>query len=212
MGNKFNRSRASVVRNNFLTNTTNRYCMKLPIKNMVSTRCIMAVKQVLDNMHISYNAVVLGEVDINDNLSAVRYEQLKRGLEAIGLELISDKKTLLIEKIKNSIMELVHYSEEPINKKYSCFLSEKLKYDYTYLSNLFKKSKGICIEDYIIAHKIEKVKQLLAYSNMNLTEISYYMNYSSVGHLSNQFKKVTGITTRHFKQQAQKQFIPLEVL
>jgi AraC-like DNA-binding protein len=172
----------------------------------------MAVKQVLDSLHIAYEAVMLGEVEVNDNLSSAKYEQLKRELETIGLELISDKKTLLIEKIKNSILELVHYTDEPINKKYSCFLSEKLKYDYTYLSNLFKKSKGICIEDYIIAHKIEKVKQLLAYSNMNLTEISYHMNYSSVGHLSNQFKKVTGITTRHFKQQTHKQFIPLEVL
>ena len=139
------------------------------------------------------------------------YLQLKNALVTIGLELITDKKSMLIEKIKNSILELVHYSEEPVTKKYSCFLSEKLKYDYTYLSNLFKKSKGICIEDYIIAHKIERVKQLLVFSNLNLTEISYQMNYSSVGHLSNQFKKVTGVTTGHVKQLKNNKFIPLDV-
>lgn len=186
--------------------------MKLPIKNMVSNRCIMAVKQLLGELKITYVDVKLGEVELPAPLSVNRQEQFARGLLGIGLELITDKKTLLIEKIKNSILELVHYSDEPVTKKYSCFLSEKLEYDYTYLSNLFKKSKGICIEDYIIAHKIERVKQLLVYSNMNLTEISYQLNYSSVGHLSNQFKKVTGVTTRHFKQQQDKQFIPLEVL
>jgi AraC-like DNA-binding protein len=186
--------------------------MKVAIKNMVSNRCILAVKQLLANLQIPYTEVRLGEIEFRDCISQGKESQLRRGLEEIGLELISDKKTLLIEKIKNSILELVHYTDEPITKKYSCFLSEKLKYDYTYLSNLFKKSKGICIEDYIIAHKIEKVKQLLIYSNMNLTEISYHMNYSSVGHLSNQFKKVTGITTRRFKQQENKQFIPLEIL
>lgn len=186
--------------------------MKLLIKNMVSNRCIMAVKLVLNDLRINYTDVKLGEIDLKETLSPNKHEQLKMGLVSIGLELIIDKKSILIEKIKNSILELVHYSEEPVTKKYSCFLSEKLKYDYTYLSNLFKKSKGICIEDYIIAHKIERVKQLLVYSNLNLTEISYQLNYSSVGHLSNQFKKVTGVTTRHFKQLENKKFIPLEVL
>jgi AraC-like DNA-binding protein len=186
--------------------------MKLPIKNMVSNRCIMAVKQLLGDLKIPYVDVELGEVELESVLTPGKQDQLQKALLGIGLELISDKKTMLIEKIKNSILELVHYSDEPVTKKYSCFLSEKLKYDYTYLSNLFKKSKGICIEDYIIAHKIERVKQLLVYSNMNLTEISYHLNYSSVGHLSNQFKKVTGVTTRHFKQLEHKKFIPLEVL
>jgi YesN/AraC family two-component response regulator len=188
------------------------YCMKLLIKNMVSSRCILAVKHLMGELNIPYTEVKLGEIEITSTVSVHKQEQLKQGLVSIGLELITDKKSMLIEKIKNSIMELVHYSDEPVTKKYSCFLSEKLKYDYTYLSNLFKKSKGICIEDYIIAHKIERVKQLLVYSNMNLTEISYYLNYSSVGHLSNQFKKVTGITTRDFKQLENKKFIPLEVL
>ncbi len=186
--------------------------MKLLVKNMVSNRCIMAVKQLLGGLNVDYADVTLGEISLKDNLAAHKQDQLKKGLVDIGLELISDKKTMIIEKIKNSILELVHYTDEPPTKKYSCFLSERLKYDYTYLSNLFKKSKGICIEDYIIAHKIERVKQLLVYSNMNLTEISYHLNYSSVGHLSNQFKKVTGVTTRHFKQLENKQFIPLEVL
>lgn len=186
--------------------------MKLLIKNMVSNRCIMAVKQVLADLKINYADVKLGEIDFKVTILPSKHEQLRNTLLTIGLELITDKKSILIEKIKNSILELVHYTEEPVNKKYSCFLSEKLKYDYTYLSNLFKKSKGICIEDYIIAHKIERVKQLLVYSNLNLTEISYQLNYSSVGHLSNQFKKVTGVTTRHFKQLENKKFIPLEVL
>lgn len=186
--------------------------MKLLVKNMVSTRCILAVKQLLTNLHISFSNVTLGEIEMTTAPGLMKHEQLKKGLLNIGLELITDKKSILIEKIRNSILELVHYSDEPVNKKYSCFLSEKLQYDYTYLSNIFKKSKGICIEDYIIAHKIERVKQLLVYSNMSLTEISYQLNYSSVGHLSNQFKKVTGLTTRDFKQSPNKQFIPLEVL
>lgn len=186
--------------------------MKLLIKNMVSSRCILAVKQLLSDLKISYADVQLGEIELKSALAPAKQDQLKQALLQIGLELISDKKSILIEKIRSSIMELVHYSDEPVTKKYSCFLSEKLKYDYTYLSNLFKKSKGICIEDYIIAHKIERVKQLLVYSDMNLTEISYQLNYSSVGHLSNQFKKVTGVTTRHFKQAEHKKFIPLEVL
>jgi AraC-like DNA-binding protein len=186
--------------------------MKLLIKNMVSNRCVMAVKLVLNNLKINYVDVKLGEVELKTAIADAKYDQLKKALLTIGLELIVDKKSMLIEKIKNSILELVHYTDEPVTKKYSCFLSEKLKYDYTYLSNLFKKSKGICIEDYIIAHKIERVKQLLVYSNLNLTEISYQLNYSSVGHLSNQFKKVTGVTTRHFKQLEDKKFIPLEVL
>ncbi len=186
--------------------------MKLLIKNMVSNRCIMAVKQLLNDLRIGYVEVQLGEIELKTTLAPAKQEQLKAALIGIGLEMISDKKSMLIEKIKSSILELVHYTDEPVTKKYSCFLSEKLKYDYTYLSNLFKKSKGICIEDYIIAHKIERVKQLLVYSNMNLTEISYQLNYSSVGHLSNQFKKVTGVTTRHFKQLEHKKFIPLEVL
>ncbi|NCI45912.1 helix-turn-helix domain-containing protein [Sediminibacterium soli] len=186
--------------------------MKLLVKNMVSKRCIMAVKQLLSELHIHPSDITLGEIELSHPLSIVKQEQLKKALLLIGLELVTDKKSMLIEKIKSSILELVHYSDEPVNKKYSCFLSEKLKYDYTYLSNIFKKTKGICIEDYIIAHKIERVKQLLVYSNMSLTEISYHLNYSSVGHLSNQFKKVTGITTRDFKQSPNKQFIPLEVL
>ena len=186
--------------------------MKLIIKNMVSKRCEMAVELLLKELGIEYTAVRLGEVETKEILSTGAYDKLKKALVNIGLELIFDRKNMIIEKIKNSIRELVYYSEEPVTKKYSCVLSEKLKYDYTYLSNLFKKSKGICIEDYIIAHKIERVKQLLAYSDLNLTQISYQLNYSSVGHLSNQFKKVTGFTARHFKQLEEKEFIPLEVL
>ncbi len=198
--------------NDFLNLISKLAYMKLIIKNMVSKRCEMAVESLLKELGIEYTAVRLGEVETKEILSTGAYDKLKKALVNIGLELIFDRKNMIIEKIKSSIRELVYYSEEPITKKYSCVLSEKLKYDYTYLSNLFKKSKGICIEDYIIAHKIERVKQLLAYSDLNLTQISYELNYSSVGHLSNQFKKVTGFTARHFKQLEEKEFIPLEVL
>ncbi len=186
--------------------------MKLLIKNMVSGGCMLAVNTILSDCKVNYDEIKMGEVSLRERLSDKQYEQIRSGLQAIGLGLITDKRSVLIEKIRSSILELVYSSEEPLVKKYSCLLSEKLKYDYTYLSNVFKEAKGICIQNYIIAHKIERVKQLLAYSNLNLTEISYRMNYSSVGHLANQFKKVTGITARNFKQLQNKEFIPLEVL
>ena len=209
---KLNTGTGVKVWNGFFNCTLKQGTMKLLIKNMVSRRCEMAVEKLLNDLGIEFTEIKLGEVEVTDNLSAATYEKLKKSLLTIGLDLVIDRKNMIIERIKQSIREFVYYSEEPVTKKYSCILSEQLKYDYTYLSNLFKKSKGICIEDYIIAHKIERVKQLLAFSDLNLTEISYQMNYSSVGHLSNQFKKVTGFTTRHFKQLENKKFIPLEVL
>ena len=186
--------------------------MRLIIKNMVSNRCIVAAKLVFQNLGIYYLEIKLGEVELDSAPSPLQYKQLQKELSKIGLELMEDNNKVLIEKIKKSILELIHYSKEPINKKYSCFLSEKLNYNYTYLSNVFKKCKGMCIEDYIIAHKIERAKQLLVYSELNLTQISYELNYSSVGHLSNQFKKITGLTARDFKQSQNKTFIPLELL
>ena len=171
---------------------------------MVSIRCKMVVKSELAKLGLHYILVDLGEVEVKENVTAEQREQLKIALIASGLELMEDKKAALIEKIKGVIVEMVHYSEESPKTNFSNFLSEKLGYDYTYLSNLFSESTGITIEHFIIAHKIERVKELLLYNELNLTEISYLLNYSSVAHLSNQFKKVTGLTPTFFKKIKQK--------
>lgn len=184
--------------------------MKLYIKYMVSIRCKMLVKAELKNLGLHFIVVELGEVDIMEELSAEQRLQLKTALAASGLELMDDQKANLIEKIKKVIIEMVHYADELPRIKNSEYLSEKLHYDYTYLANLFSEVAGITIEHYIIEHKIERVKELLMYDELNLTQISYKMNYSSVAHLSNQFKKVTGFTPSHFKQLKDKRRKSLE--
>lgn len=185
--------------------------MRLNIQNMVSTRCIMIVKNELDNLNINYTNVELGEVEIIDsNLTQEKYDKLNFSLQKSGLGLIEDKKSMLIEKIKNVIIEMIHYSDEPPKIKFSNYLSEKLKHNYTYLSNLFSKVKGASIEHYIIAHKIERVKELLIYENLTLSEIAWKLNYSSVAHLSNQFKKQTGETPSRFKKNTHKNLIALD--
>lgn len=166
---------------------------------MVSLRCKLIVKSALEKMGLHYRYVDLGEADIKENLTEKQQEELKKTLLNSGLELMDDKKSILIERIKNVIVEMVHYSEEPLKINFSNFLSEKLGLNYTYLSNLFAEVTGVTIEHYIIAHKIERVKELLLYNELTLTEISYRLNYSSVAHLSNQFKKVTGLTPTYFK-------------
>lgn len=167
---------------------------------MVSLRCKMVVKTELDKLGIHYIKVDLGEVVIRQNITSEQREYLRTALLKSGLELMDDKKAILIERIKSVIIEMVHYAEERPKTNFSDFLSEKLDYDYTYLANLFSEVTGITIEQYIIAHKIEKAKELLIYDELSLTEISYRLNYSSVAHLSNQFKKVTGLTPSFFKQ------------
>jgi AraC-like DNA-binding protein len=184
--------------------------MKLFIKYMVSIRCKMVVKSELDKLGLHYLKVELGEVNVRENLTDEQRNQLKAGLMKSGLELMDDKKAILIEKIKNLVVEMVHYSEEVPKMNFSDFLSEKLNLDYTYLANLFSEVTGLTIEQYIIAHKIERVKELLIYDELTLTEISYRLNYSSVAHLSNQFKKVTGLTPSFFKQLKYNKRIPLE--
>lgn len=166
---------------------------------MVSLRCKMVVKEELKALGIKHAIVELGMVDLLDDLDPSQREKLKVALLKSGLELMDDKKAILIEKIKNVITELIHFTDEVPKVNFSDFLSEKLGYDYTYLANIFSEVKGITIEHYIIAHKIEKVKELLLYDELNLSEISYKLNYSSVAHLSNQFKKVTGLTPTFFK-------------
>lgn len=184
--------------------------MKIFIKHMVSIRCKLMVKSELDKLGLPYGAVDLGEVELKGDLSEAQREQLKANLLRSGLILMDDKKAILIEKIKNIIIEMVHYADEFPQIKNSIYLSEKLKYDYTYLANLFSETTGITVEQYIIHHKIERVKELLLYDELNLTEIAYKLNYSSVAHLSRQFKKVTGLTPSFFKQLKNKRRKPLE--
>ena len=172
----------------------------------------MLVKAHLERLGLHYTAVELGEVDILENLSPRQRDQLDRSLKKAGLELMDDKKAMLVEKIKNVIIEMIHYADEPPLTKYSVFISEKLNYDYTYLANLFSEVRGITIEHFIIIHKIERVKELLVYDDLNLTEIAEKLNYSSVGHLSNQFKKTTGLTPSHFKKLKEKRRSHLENL
>jgi AraC-like DNA-binding protein len=177
---------------------------------MVSNRCKMAVKEELKKLDLHFVLVDLGEVEVMENLSTEALLQLKLALQKVGLELMDDKKAMLIEKIKNVITEMIHNSDEVLKVNYSDFLSEKLDYDYTYLSNIFSEMKGITIQQFIIQHKIERVKELLLYDELNLTEISYKMNYSSVAHLSNQFKKITGLSPSHYMQLKDKKRKPIE--
>jgi AraC-like DNA-binding protein len=175
----------------------------------------MVVKSELDRLGLHYGIVELGEVDIKGDISEEQRDLLRLALLRSGLELMDDKKAILIEKIKNVIVEMIHYHDEvgPLKVNFSDYLSEKLQHDYTYLATLFSEVTGITIEHYIISHKIERVKELLLYDELNLTEIAYKLNYSSVAHLSNQFKKVTGLTPTYFKQLKQyKRRISLENL
>jgi AraC-like DNA-binding protein len=166
---------------------------------MVSIRCKMMVKDELERLGFHHAVVDLGEVDLKENLSNEQREKLAIALKKSGLELMDDKKSVLIERIKNVIIEVIHYSDEALRVNFSDHLSEKLKYDYTYLANLFSEVESTTIEHFIIKHKIERVKELLIYDELNLTEIAYKLHYSSVAHLSNQFKKVTGLTPTFFK-------------
>jgi len=186
--------------------------MKLFIKYMVSIRCKMLVKAELERIGLHYTTVELGEVNIMEDITDEQRDQLNRALKKAGLELMDDKKAMLVERIKNVIIEMIHYSDEPPLTKYSVFLCGKLNYDYTYLANLFSEVQGITIEHFIILHKIERVKELLVYDDLNLTQIADKLHYSSVGHLSNQFKKTTGLTPSHFKKLKKKRRSNLENL
>jgi len=186
--------------------------MKLFIKNMVSIRCKMIVKQELENLGLPYTTVELGEVELVETLTAKEQEAFKAALLVSGLELMDDQKAILIEKIKNTIVEMVHYSDDLPKTNFSTYISQKLNYDYNYLSNLFSEVKGITIEHFIIAHKIELAKELLLYDELSLTEIADKLHYSSVAHLSTQFKKVTGLTPTFFKKMKHKRLNTLEKL
>ena len=170
----------------------------------------MAVKEELKKFGLHFIVVDLGEVEIMENISAEQREKIRIALLKSGLELMDDKKAVLIGKIKNVIIEMVYHTDGIIKTNFSDFLSEKLNHNYTYLSNLFSEVQGTTIEQFIISHKIERIKGLIIYDELNITEIAFKMNYSSVAHLSNQFKKVTGLSPSHFKQLKDKRRIPIE--
>jgi AraC-like DNA-binding protein len=176
---------------------------------MVSNRCKMLVKEELKKLGLHF-IVDMGVADIMEDITSGQREEIRIALLLSGLELMDDKRAVLIERIKKVIIEMIHYTDELPKVNFSDFLSEKLNYDYTYLANLFSEVEGTTIEKFIIAHKIERVKELIIYDEMNLTEIAWNMHYSSVAHLSNQFKKITGLTPSHFKNLKNKRRNPIE--
>ena len=186
--------------------------MKIFIKNMVSHRCVNQGTIILTDMGISYISVGLGEVELAQKLSMIQELDFKYKLKQDGYDLIIDTKSQLSERIKAVIIQMIHYSEEHIKTNFSVYLSEKTNLNYTYLSNVFRAENGITIQQFIIIHKIERIKELLLYGEMNLSEISYKMHYSSIAHLSNQFKKMTGLSPTEYRQLDVIHRIPLEDL
>jgi hypothetical protein len=178
---------------------------KLYIKHMVSTRCKLAVEGALLKTGLSPVAIGLGEVEIAGTISGDQKSRLKILLAQWGLELIDDKRSILVERIKNTVVEMVHYSDEDAKVNFSDYLKERLEHDYCYMSSLFSETQGTTIEQFIIAHKVERIKELIIYDELSISQIAWKMNYSSVAHLSNQFKKVAGLSPSQFKQSKVKQ-------
>ncbi len=173
--------------------------MKLYIKNMVCSRCIMVVKAQLENLGLQPQSVNLGEVEIEADLSKDELAELDTALKSLGFEIIDNKKSKTIEKIKNTIVTLVHHTDHDIKTNLSSFITSQIHQDYHYLSNLFSEVEGTTIEKYFITQRIEKVKELIVYDELSLSEIADQLGYSSVAYLSNQFKKITGFTPSYFK-------------
>lgn len=186
--------------------------MKLYIKNMVCSRCKMVVKSELEKLGLHPVAVDLGEVEITGELEGYQRQDIRAALQKFGFALLDDKKSVVIERVKNLIIDLVQNKNSQLKTNLSDYLSRELNHDYTYITNLFTQVEGTTIEQYFIAQKIERVKELLVYDEMSLSEISYQLNYSSVSHLSKQFKKVTGLTPSHYKQLKEKKRNPLDEL
>lgn len=185
--------------------------MTLFIKNMVCDRCVMAVRQQLDQAGLTYKNVQLGQVELASDPGQGQLDELRQRLKNIGFELLDDKKSQIVEKIKNAIVTLIHGNkEDEFNLKLSAHLQDKLQLDYHYLSSLFSAVEGITIEKYAILQRIEKVKELLMYDEKTLSEIAYELGYSSVQHLSQQFKKTTGLTPSHFKSLKENRRKPLD--
>lgn len=191
---------------------TSKAMVKLYIKYMVSLRCKLKVMEELKKLGIKYVVIDLGMVELFEDITQEQRERLRQNLLKSGLELLDDKRSILVERVKNLIVEMIHYSDELPKINYSDYICEKLGYDYTYLSNLFSEVKGIKIQQYIIIHKIERAKELILYDELNLSEISYKLHYSSVAHFSNQFRKITGLTPSYYKKLKQKRKYNLEDL
>ncbi len=177
---------------------------------MVSIRCKMMVKEALKKLGLHFIVVELGEVEIMEQITMEQRRLLKEDLNSCGLELMDDKKAILISRIKSVVVEMVHYEDELPKTNFSDYLAQKLNHDYTYMANLFSEVQGTTIEQYIIFHKVERIKELIIYDELNITEIAWKMNYSSVAHLSNQFKKVTGLAPSHFKKLKDKRRTSIE--
>lgn len=182
------------------------------VKNMVCNRCILVVQNELEKLDFKIKNIRLGEVTLENDLTSEDKQKIENVFEPLGFEVIDDKKGRIIEKIKNTIINLVHHQEQDLKTNLSDVVSEELHHDYNYLSNLFSEIEGTTIEKYFIAQKIEKVKELLVYDELSLSEIAFRLNYSSVAYLSNQFKKVTGLTPSHFKQVKEDKRKPLDKL
>ncbi len=172
----------------------------LYVQFMVSLRCKMKVEEELNNIGIAFYSVGLGVIELHKKITDSQRLLLKENLLKSGLVLMDDKRSILIERIKTIIIEMIHNSDELPRVNFSDFLAEKLQHDYTYLSNIFSETKGITIQQFIIIHKIEKIKELLLYDELSLSEIAHKMHYSSAAHLSTQFKKNTGLTLSFYKE------------
>ncbi|MFW0738875.1 helix-turn-helix domain-containing protein [Flavobacterium sp. N502536] len=186
--------------------------MKLYIKNMVCGRCKMVVKSELEKLGLHPITVELGEVELQDPISKNQKEVLLKNLQALGFDFIDDKKSKTVEKVKNLIVDLVHHKNNDLKVTMSDYLVQNLHQDYSTLSNLFSEIENTTIEKYFISQKIEKVKELLVYNELSLSQIADTLNYSNVAHLSNQFKKITGFTPTSFKQLKDKKRIEIENL
>ncbi len=186
--------------------------MKLYVRNMACLSCKVVVKEALEELKIEPVKVELGEIETRKELSNNEMQQLNNKIKKVGLELLENKQGMIIEKIRKVVVDYVYHTEEKIIKNFSDYLSEKLNYNYTYLANLFSEVEASTIEQYVIAMKIERIKELIMFEDMTLTEISYKLHYSSVAHLSSQFKKVTGLTPTHFKQLKNKRRIAIQNL
>ncbi|WP_290798149.1 helix-turn-helix domain-containing protein [Flavihumibacter sp. UBA7668] len=185
--------------------------MQLFIKNMVCDRCILVVRQELDKQNLSYRQIQLGEVELSTIPTTEQLENFRLSMDALGFELLDDKKSTLVSKIKTVLLQLIHNKEQAeLNTKISVLLAEELHHDYSYLSSLFSSIEGITIEKYVIAQRIERAKELLLYDELSLSEIADQLGYSSVQHLSLQFKKITGLTPTHFKQLRENKRKPLD--
>lgn len=184
--------------------------MKLFFRNMVSNRCKVLVRSELDSLGLHCLTLDLGEAEIEENISPEMNEQLTVRMKKLGFTLIADKKSILVEKIKSIIIELVHYSDHQIKTKLSVYLSEKIQYDYTYLANIFSDTQGNTIEQFFLTHRIERAKEFLAYDELNITEIADKLHFSSIAHLSSQFKKATGMTPSQYKHLSIRKRLSLE--